>query len=174
MFIKNFESFNISNVIKNLMFNSPEIDGFTEALEKTYGNIIPLYHATTEENAQIIDEEGFKLTDGVNYKSFSSDKNLYFQIGKSDYVSVERPVLYRYDTSLEFIAKYAFADLDGIDISDNDLIELGLDPEFYVSEMRDFICSFIQNNYSFEGMELLIMNIDNDPNFPVIKPVRLN
>jgi len=57
--------------IKDIILNATEWDDFLSALAVKYGDTVPLYHATTKETAEIIDREGFRLTYGKNYKSFT-------------------------------------------------------------------------------------------------------
>lgn len=165
----------LDDEIKNIMLNSDDIDGFIKAVSMKYGNKVPLFHATTVENSKIIDNEGFKLVNGRNYKSYANEEILYFQLGKSDYVSAMRPVLYRIDVTLDFISKYAYADVDSIKIiSDDELNSLGVNPEYVSSDMLDMIKSFISNDMKLDGIELLIANRDNDIDiFQGIKPIKI-
>ena len=163
---KTLDTLNESNIkedetIKKLMLNSPDLDGFFKALEMKYGKKIPLYHATTPENAKQILKNGFKLQDyGANKKNWSWEPNLYFQIGKSDYVAKNRPVLLRIDVPLEFIEKYAYADMDSAWVDDEVLTEYGVNPEELSSDMEDFVRYFIWNGMQLDGMEIIIEDRD--------------
>ncbi len=168
------ESLTTQDKIKNIIFGSLEVEGFIKALKVQYGELVPLYHATTLENSKIIDSEGLKLTFGKNFKHFGSQEQIYFQIGKSDYIDDHRCVLYRWDAPLDFLAQYACADMDSVnEIEDEELIKIGIDAENVCSEMRDFIKSFIYNGMKLEGMELIITNTDEDSDFPEIRPVKV-
>ena len=68
--------------IKDIILNGVDFDDWIKAVRLQYGDVVPLYHATTKENSKLIDKEGFKLVDGKNYISFSREPLLYFQIGK--------------------------------------------------------------------------------------------
>ena len=151
--------------IRDIILNATEWDDFLSALAVKYGDTVPLYHATTKETAEIIDREGFKLTYGKNYKSFTPEELIYFQIGKSDYVASNRPVLYRLDVPLDFIGDYADIDMDNVDVSDEDLINAGVDIEYWDDipyEIKDAITYFVWNNMSLDGMELLITDRNGD------------
>lgn len=169
---------NVNLKIKNIILNGSDIDDFITALSLKYGNTVPLFHATSEETAKLIDVEGFKLTDGKNYTSFSNEDIIYFQIGKSDYVSSDRPVLYRVNVPLDFIATYAYADMDNVSIDDDDLVSVGVDMDTFEhasSDMRDIIMYFVWNQMTLEGMELLIADRNGDGNiFNNLKPIRLS
>ncbi len=160
--------------VKEIILSSDDLDGFANALRLQYGNTVPLFHATTIELSKIIDAEGLKLTDGKNRISWSSDKNLYFQIGKSDYVDSDRCVLYKWDAPVDFVYNYAYADLDNVDTSEEDLEALGIDVDGVSSEMKDVMCYFVWNDMQLHGMELLIMDVNEDGNFPVIRPIKVS
>ena len=166
----------IDEQVKDIILNAYDVDGFVKALRVKYGNFVPLYHATTPERSKIIDKEGLILTSGGNRISWANEDNLYFQIGRSDYVSDERSVLYRYDAPLSFISAYAYADMDGVSISEDDEEVQAVAPDIETdsAEIRDIKLYFIDNNFTVEGMELLIMNVNDDPNFPIIRPLRIN
>jgi len=171
------EDISTDEKVKDIILNSYDIDGFIEALRLKYGNTVPLYHATTEENAKIIDREGFKLTDGANYKSWSREPIMYFQIGKSDYVASNRPVLYRLDAPLDFISAYAYADMDSAYTEDEELEKLGIEnvDNFPSSDMLDIIRYFVWNDMKLDGMELLIADRNEDGDiFKNLKPIRMN
>lgn len=165
---------NVDEKIKDIIMSGYEFDSFTTALEIKFGNTVPLFHATSEEKAAIIDQEGLKLTFGKNYKSFAHEENLYFQIGHSDYQDSYRSVIYKWDAPIDFISSYAEADMDNVTITGEDLQKLGIDIDNISSDMRDVISYFVWNNYSLDGMELLITNRNNDSDFPVIHPTRIN
>lgn len=159
-----------------MVWNAVSWDDCIKAIQAQYGNVVPLFHATTEENAKIIEKEGLKLTYGKNYKHFGEQKNLYFQIGKSDYQSSERNVIFRYDAPIYFIAKYAYADMDSISVSVEQVNELiGRDiedrGEVNSGDAMDFIMAFVNNGNKLEGLELLIHSEDED--FPEIRPIRV-
>jgi hypothetical protein len=165
------ESIDINNKIKEIILNGYEFDSFIEALELKYGQTIPLYHATTLENAEIIDKEGIRPVNGKNYKSFSSNPFVYFQIGKSDYIDDSRCVLYKWDAPIEAM-NYADADMDGVNVSEDDLEKMGIDVDDIASDMRDIIRYFIWNDMKLDGMELIFTDLGGD--FPEIKPIRVN
>ncbi len=165
-----------NNKIKEIILNANDIDDFIKALQIQYGDTIPLYHATTLENSKLIDEYGFKLVGGKNYLSFSDEPFIYFQIGKSDYLSDERPVLYRLDVPLSFIMDYGYADMDNIDISDEELIDYGVDVDDLNTDILDMIRYFVWNDFKLDGFELLISNRDgeNTDIFKNLTPIKLN
>lgn len=159
------EKENVDDKVRDIMLNADDWGDFLNVLELKYGETIPLYHATTKETSEIIDREGFKLTYGKNYKSFTQEPLIYFQIGKSDYVASNRPVLYRLDVPLDFIGAYADIDMDNVEISDDDLINAGVDIEHWDDipyEIKDAITYFVWNNMSLDGMELLITDRNGD------------
>jgi len=162
MHINNFIQFlnennsNLDEQIKELMMGGNDLEHFMEALELKYGDTISLYHATTLENAEIIDQQGFKLTYGKNYKSFAHEEIIYFQIAKSDYVATNRPVLYRLDVPIDFIGSYAEADMDNVSDVDTLIESLGVNTDDMYSEFRDYFKYYVWNDMSFDGMELLI------------------
>lgn len=172
----NESKINQDDKIRELMLNSPDIDGFISALKLKYGNNIPLYHATTPENAELILKQGFKLQEfGRNYKSFINEPNLYFQIGKSDYTSTNRPKLIRIDVPIEFIEKYAYADMDTAWVDDDVMINHGVHPETLSSEMNDFVRYFIWNDMKLDGMEIIIEDRNGDDDiFQNIKPTLIS
>lgn len=163
--------------IKDLILNGYSFGDWVNAVKLQYGEIVPLYHATTEEVAQIIDKEGFKLTYGKNYKSFANDRIIYFQLGKSDYVSSNRPVLYRVDVPLNFLANYVDIDMDNPSLSDEELSKYINLEEFenLESDFSDVIYYFIWNDCKLEGTELLVSeNLIDDETLSTLKPIRLN
>lgn len=163
--------------IKDLILNGYSFGDWVNAVKLQYGEIVPLYHATTEEVAQIIDKEGFKLTYGKNYKSFANDRIIYFQLGKSDYVSSNRPVLYRVDVPLDFLANYVDIDIDNPSLSDEELSKYINLEEFenLESDFSDVIYYFIWNDCKLEGTELLVSeNLIDDETLSTLKPIRLN
>lgn len=149
---------------KEIMLNGSDIDDFIEALRYTYGETVPCFHATTEENAKEIRKNGLIPQNGKNYISFSSDPFFYLQIGKSDYVDSIRNTLLRFDIPLDFMDRYANADMDSINIKSE-----GEADDIDSSDFRDFYLYYINNNYSFEGMELIFIDREND--MPPIYPV---
>lgn len=155
--IREFLNENINNDISNIILTSNDWDGFIKAVRMQYGDIIPIYHATTIENSKIIDKEGFKLVQGKNYKSFSKDDILYFQLGKSDYVSTNRPVLYELEVPIEFL-NYCDIDMDNVDISDSEISKyINLDLlEDLSSDIKDVIIYFIWNDLKLDGFELIL------------------
>lgn len=166
--INNFNQFitenhsDLDDQIKEIMINGTEDYHFLDALELKYGKTIPLYHATTLENAAIIDSEGFKMTYGKNYKSFANEEMIYFQIGMSDYVADNRPVLYRLDVPIDFIGSYAEADMDNVSDVDAQIESLGVNMDDMYSEFRDYFKYYVWNNMSFDGMELLVADRSGD------------
>jgi hypothetical protein len=165
----------VDNKVKELMFNSDEWDGFIEALKVKYGNIISLYHATTIENSNIIDQEGFRLTLGKNYKSWTQEPLIYFQIGKSNYVDSSRSVLYRLDVPVEFIGQYGYIDMDNVNVSDEELMSSGVEFEGMSSDMKEAVEYFIWNDLSLDGMEIMIQDRDGEGNiFKGLIPVKIS
>lgn len=130
------------------------------AIIEKYPDGIPLFHATTLENAELILKEGLKPVDGKNYKSWSSDPQVYVQIGRSDYQSIERPVVLK-GIAPNSILRNAYADLDGVDMSEEDiLMKYEVDIEGLDADTRDFILAFTQNDCSFEGLELMLRDME--------------
>jgi hypothetical protein len=171
------EEKNVDNKVKDIILNADDLDDFIKALGIKYGDTVPLYHATTVETSKIIDREGFKLTYGKNYKSFAKEPLIYFQIGESDYVASNRPVLYRLDVPLDFIASYADIDMDNVDTSDEDLESVGIDMKYWDDmsyEIKDVITYFVWNNMTLDGMELLITDRNGDGDiFKGLTPVKI-
>ena len=168
-----------SEQIKDVILNGTDFDDWIRAIEMQYGDIVPLFHATTKENSKLIDKEGFKLVDGKNYKSFGKEPILYFQIGKSDYQAKNRPVLYRLDVPLDFLY-HAEIDMDGPNISDEILFKY-VDEETWDDlpyEIKDAIKYFIWNDFKLDGTEIFITNrfLDDltDNIFNNLKPVKIN
>ena len=160
------ESVNVDEEVKDIILNASDYDSFIYALKVKYGEIIPLYHATTTENSKIIDEEGFKLVHGNNRTYMGNEPFLYFQIGHSDYVSFERNVLYRLDVPLEFMWEFD-VDCDSCYASDEDLVKAGVildisdidDFEDEVdSDTKDLIRYFVDCGMTLDGMEVLTFN----------------
>ena len=167
-----------SEQIKDVILNGTDFDDWIRAIEMQYGDIVPLFHATTKENSKLIDKEGFKLVDGKNYKSFGKEPILYFQIGKSDYQAKNRPVLYRLDVPLDFLY-HAEIDMDGPNISDEILFKY-VDEETWDDlpyEIKDAIKYFIWNDFKLDGTEIFITNrfLDDltDNIFNNLKPVKI-
>jgi hypothetical protein len=142
--------------IKNIMFNSLEDDGFFKALELKYGKVVPLYHATDFESYQLIQTEGLKIMEGSNYLNWGYSKQLYFQIGKSDYVDNYRSILLRFNASIDWLSNFCFADLDNVTVNDKDLLEYGVNLNQISSEMKDFLKYYIWNEFNIDGMEIII------------------
>lgn len=143
-----------------LMFNSLGDDGFFDALELQYGRTIPLYHATDEFTYQQIKNEGLVLKEGKNSLHWGDSCQLYFQIGRSDYIDSFRSVLLKYEAPIDWLAEFAYADLDNVTIKDEDLESLGVDLESITTEMKDFLKSYVWNRFNFEGMEIMIMDVN--------------
>ena len=164
--------------VRDIILNATEWDDFLSALAVKYGDTVPLYHATTKETAEIIDREGFKLTYGKNYKSFTPEELIYFQIGHSDYQASNRPVVYRVDVPIDFIAEFADIDMDNVDINDEDLADVGVDMEYWDDmsyEIKDVISYYVWNNMTLDGMELLITDRNNVGNiFKGLTPVKVS
>lgn len=164
--------------IKDMILNGVDFDDWISAVRLKYGDVVPLYHATTKENSKIIDKYGFKLVDGKNYKSFGKEPILYFQLGESDYVSSNRPVLYRIDVPVEFLYN-ADIDMDGPNITSDELFKY-VNEETWDDlpyEIKDAITYFIWNDFSLDGTEIFITNRfseDTSENiFKNIKPIKL-
>ena len=152
----------IQNQIKSHILNTIELEGIMAALEIQYGKTIPLYHATSPENFEKIRKVGLKMSFGKNALHFGKSEQLYFQIGKSDYVDSHRSVLIRFDVSLDFFEKYACADLDNVTITEKDLQDLNIDTDSICSEAKDFIKYFVWNGMKLEGMEIMLVDIDGE------------
>ena len=150
----------INQRIHELMFHSLEDDGFFKALELQYGKVIPLYHATDLDSYEKIKEEGLVLQQGSNYLHFGNPSQIYFQIGRSDYVDSYRSVLLKYNAPIEWLGQFGFADLDNVTVYDEDLLKFGIPLEQKTSEMKDFLKYYIWNEFKIEGMEIMIMDLD--------------
>ncbi len=161
-YIKTINEFINENLnIKNMILNANDWSDFIEAIRLQYGDIVPLYHATTKENSESIDKNGLQLVHGKNYISYSNEPFLYFQLGRSTYVSEERNVLYRLDVPIEFLEKYAYIDMDSVN-------KVDVDPNLD-SDTKDAIQSFISNDYKLDGIELIIRGYDKPLNFNLTK-----
>ena len=165
--------------IKDIILNAVDFDDWIKAVRLQYGDVVPLYHATTKENSKLIDKEGFKLVDGKNYISFSREPLLYFQIGKSDYQSDSRPVIYRLDVPIDFLYNTDI-DMDGPNISKETLFKY-VDEETWddlPSEIRDIIIYFIWNDFKLNGTEIIVTNrFLDDPTeniFKDLKPTKIS
>ena len=176
-YVKTFEDYispiSVEEKVKNIMLEASGLEDVLEAFQLQYGDSIPLFHATTEELAEIIDKEGLKLVNGNNRIHFGSQEQLYCQVGHSEYISDVRPILYKFDVDIEFMLKYANADMDTIQVSNetSDYIEK-IHEEGVDSDACDFIAYYISNDYKLDGMELILL--DSGDNFPVIHPIRVN
>ncbi|RZS95215.1 hypothetical protein [Cecembia calidifontis] len=146
--------------IYELMFNPLEDDAFFKALEIQYGKTVPLYHATDLSSYEKIKEEGLVLKEGKNYLHWGYSGQLYFQIGKSDYLDSFRCVLLKYEAPIDWLAQFGFADMDNVTVIDDDLEKYGVDLEQITSSMRDFLKYYIWNDFKIEGMEIAIMDLD--------------
>jgi hypothetical protein len=146
--------------IFDMMFNSLEDDGFFKALELQYGKTIPLFHATDILSYERIKEEGLVLIEGKNYLNWGYSSQLYFQIGKCDYLDSFRCVLLKYGAPIDWLEQFAFADLDNVTVMDEDLEKYGVDLEQITSSMKDFLKYYIWNDFKIEGMEIMIMDLD--------------
>lgn len=147
--------------VQNMIWTAESIEDIFEAIKFQYGLIVPLYHATTKDNAKIIEKEGLKLTYGKNRLHFGKQLNLYFQIGRCDYKSDVRPIVFKYNSTIDFLHKYSLADMDSISANIDDVNKkLGRDIYNDVEsfEVSDFILSFFNNNNKLEGLELLILS----------------
>lgn len=165
----------VKNPIKKMIWEAVDWDDCVQAIQTQYGNVVPLFHATTPENAIIIDKEGLKLTEGGNRTHIGYQENLYFQIGKSGYLGGERTVLYRYDAPIEFIAQYCEADTDSLNYDSEEVSEIiGRDiedrSEVADSSAENFIHAFVSNNNNLVGLELIALENDG---FPTIIPVKV-
>jgi len=160
------ENRNVDDKVKDIILNAGDYGSFIEALKVKYGEIIPLYHATTIEYSKIIDEEGFKLVQGRNKNYMGSESFLYFQIGRSGYVSSERSVLYRTDVPLEFMWEFSI-DCDSCYASDEDLVKAGVisnidDIDNFEDEVdsdtQELIRYFVDCGMTLDGMEVITFN----------------
>lgn len=170
----------IDKKIKDIILNATDFDDWITAVKLKYGDTVPLFHATTEEKAKKIDQEGFKLTYGKNYKSFTNEKLIYFQLGSSNYISDLRPVLYRLDVPINFLYN-ADIDMDGPDVTDNELskyVDMNSFDEL-PTDIKDVIIYFIWNDFKLEGTELIFtdrylpVDNQNDDLFGNLKPIRI-
>jgi hypothetical protein len=141
-------------------------DDFCNTIIEKYPDGIPLFHATTLENAELILKDGLKPVDGKNYKSWSSDPQVYVQIGRSDYQSTERPVVLK-AIAPHSILQNAYADLDGVNVDEQDiLMKYEVDIAGLDADTRDFILAFAENDCLFEGLELMLRDMEPlDPTF---------
>lgn len=168
------ESVNIDEEIKQyVLVNYIDDDILVNALSMKYGGIIPLYHATDEESAKIIEIEGLRPVEFAKNRT-TRDECIYFQIDRSDYVSDNRPILFKWNCTLEYIGKYAYIDTDSVSSSDDELKDLGFNIDDICSDSQDFLSYFVANDYKLAGMEIFFTNRDNDPEFPKIIPKRIN
>jgi hypothetical protein len=151
---------NLSKKINDLMFNSLEDDGFFKALELQYGKTVPLYHATDLLTFEKIKKEGLVLKKGKNYLQWGYSSQLYFQIGRSNYLDSHRSVLLKYEAPINWLAQFGFADLDNVTVTDDDLLKFGVCIEQITSEMKDFLKYYIWNDFKIEGMEIMIMDLN--------------
>lgn len=142
--------------IHELMFNSYGDSGFFKALELLYGKLIPLYHATDGDSYEKIKEEGLVLHQGSNYLHFGNPSQIYFQIGRSDYVDSYRSVLLKYNAPIEWLGQFGFADLDNVTVYDEDLLQFGISLDEITSEMKDFLKYYIWNEFKIKGMEIML------------------
>ena len=148
----------VDDQIKNKIIYATDWSDFVEAVRLKYGNTIQLYHATTKENAEIIDREGLKLVQGKNFASFGQGNFLYFQLGKSSYRSTNRPVLYRVDAPVELLG-YFEVDMDSASIDEETILKYFDDVDDFENmetDIRDLITYFIYYNFELEGMELIL------------------
>jgi hypothetical protein len=162
------------NFIKEILLNGNDWDDFIKCINIKYGNTIPFFHATTIENSKIIDKEGFKLVNGKNYISYSNDYFLYFQIGKSDYVSTDRPVLYKLEVPIDFLNNCDI-DMDNVNI-DEDIISKYVNMENWQdlpTDIRDVISYFIWNDFKIEGFELILHNRYLESNNNLFKNINI-
>ena len=152
-----------SELITKAVINSTDWSDLVDVIRAQYGDTVPLYHATTIEKSKIIDKEGLKLVNGKNYISFSGEPILYLQLGKSDYVSSSRPVLYRLDAPVEFI-NHCEVDMDNVNIS-NDKLSKAINTEHIEelpSDIRDAIKYFIWNGFRLDGFEFMVRDISGN------------
>lgn len=162
-----------TQTISDIIFNASDWEDYLKAIEQQYGNIIPLYHATNEENAKIIEKDGFKFIHGKNYISFSSEPFIYFQLGKSDYVSDNRPILFRVNVPIDFLNNCEI-DMDGVNIGKDDVKEYVKDIDVLPSDVSDAILYFIWNNFKLDGTEFIIYETDPDKNIlKDLTPIRV-
>jgi hypothetical protein len=173
------EDVSVDERVKEKILNGTDFGDWIDAVRMKYGDMVPLYHATTEEASEIIDKEGFKLQEfGKNYKSFSSEPILYFQLGESDYVSSNRPVLYKIEVPVDFLYNTEI-DMDNPDVSDEELSKY-VDMDGFENlpyEIRDAITYFIWNGLKLDGTELMFTNrfMENPDEdlFKGIKPIKI-
>ena len=169
---------NINKQIAHKILTATKFSDWINAVKMKYGEIVPLYHATTAENAEIIDRLGFKLVQGKSYISFSNDNILYFQLGKSDYVASNRPALYRLDVPITFLNNVDI-DMDNVNVSEEELSKY-VDLENWDAlshEIKDAITYFVWNGFELDGTELIVSDrfIDDGSNvFKNLKPIRLS
>jgi hypothetical protein len=66
---------------------------------------------------------------------------------------------------ISFILKYADADMDNVNIGDEELIDAGINLDEFKQlpyEIKDIILYFIWNDMKLDGMELLIIDRTDD------------
>lgn len=168
------ESIDVDQQIKDYVLdNYYSEDILVDCLRMKYGEVVPLFHATDEGSVEMINKEGLRPVEWSNNRT-TSDQCVYFQIGKSDYVASNRPVLYKWDCPLEYFARYAYIDSDSVYTLDEDLEEMGFDIDGISSDSREFLSYFVANDYKLEGMEIFFANRDDDPYFPKMMAKRIN
>lgn len=148
-------------------------DILEDCLRMKYGRIIPLFHATDEESAAIIEKEGLRPVEWAKNRT-TGDVCVYFQIGRCDYIDDDRSVLFKWDCPLEYFGAYVYVDVDSVYTSDEELEEMGFDVDAMASEARDFLSYFVANEYKLEGMEIFFANRNEDPDFPKMMAERIN
>lgn len=173
--IKSFSSFFESASVEASVLGATDWKDWLDAVEAEYGDRVPLYHATTEESAKGIETSGFRFSEGGDRTSFGGGSTLYFQLGKSSYVSSNRPVLFRLDVPVSFLM-HAQVDMDSVGASEQDarLRVEGFDE--LDTDVRDAIQYFIGNGMSLDGTELVFRDSafdDPDSAFDGLLPVRI-
>lgn len=137
-------------------------------LTDAYGEYIPVYHAASEEGHKSISKHGLKSSKVSNYKLFGETNGFYIQIGKSDYVSSNRPYLYEAKVPVSIISENSRIDQDGL-MDESELSEIvGFDVEELDTDTRDFINAVVSNGYNLDGIEFLMDNELSENGIPEI------
>ncbi len=149
----------VPKTITDPVLKATNLEDIANELSKEYGGKIPLYHATSLENAKKIISDGLQTTQGKNYKHWGDEDQIYFQVGKSDYKSTERPVVFKTEVDKDWFIKNASADMDGVSVTEKDILDkTGVDISELDSDTRDLIQAYYNNGKKFRGLELLVRN----------------
>jgi hypothetical protein len=158
--------------IKEWLKTVTSLDDIFAKIKEIYGNKVPVYHATTKDGAKLIEKNGLEEVPINNRKYWGEMEGFYVQIGESGYKSEERSELFYAEPTIQFLSKYADADTDGSMTDEEVEEELGISIESLNSNTRDFISAIVTNDYSFDGLELLISS--EDVKIPPLKVQKIN